>query len=158
MGRNTNIRDARVETALSIIGGPITFRRHDNLEELHAALFETTVDEIRDGQWGGDATDGTEYEASWDEWKQMMDAQGVYGFAHEEKREIHFWYAEDAPVELLHVFFGHEVGHIASTSLKAALTGDVEVDEELTADSYGAVALIVHRVLDIELRKRSQSH
>lgn len=112
----------------------VKLKRYETLEEVQAALMDTSVDQLSEYVIGTVDEAGEETEHSPDDVAaDIKEYLHIWGYSKD--RVIHYWVDSSCSRENLIRFFAHELGHMTGTSLE-----DV-TEEEARAERYAQVAV-----------------
>lgn len=119
--------------------------RHETAESIAAHHWRCeeegiTLAELRGCEIGGVTPDGEEASISFDAWMDGMTANGFWGYAATDEREVHLWAGPTATDEQILMLLGHELGHLLEPEF-AAEAPIPELNSEAWADTCGAVTL-----------------
>lgn len=114
---------------------------YDTPQEVHRAMWTPVAleegmsyEDICETLGGGTDADGNIVEITYEKEMAAIREMGVWGFADTLDRHIHAWADPSTPRETVIYMLAHEIAHLAGTP------SEDDVQEELRAESYGAVA------------------
>lgn len=114
-------------------------KKYNNLDEVLLASIDDSIsfEDVQETTVVCVSEDGDEMELSYEEYKESIEEQGLWGFVDNENT-IHVWFEEGISLKELIHFFGHEIGHKVGKPFKDTLK------EELRAETYGDTAELAY--------------
>ena len=122
--------------------------QHPTLEALERHVYQIPEDvPMADLEVSGQSGDGESITLTFQEYTDAIAKGGGMGYAkaNADRPEIHLWFAPSATPEQQAHILGHEIGHLVGSSKRG------HVAEEKRADTFGAVAAAVVRMLSTRL-------
>jgi len=116
--------------------------RHNTLDDLLAALYEISVEELQSSEMGGCDLNGDEYAFPYDEICSHIKVERCYGYADHKNQEIHLWIDAEDPPEFagLLALLSHEIAHNTGTQCVD------DMDEEKRAEEMSDVAVAAYEL------------
>jgi len=115
-----------------------TLKKYNSIDEIILACWKNednsiTLEDLKDSTIGGLDSNENEHEFSYEDQKEGIEKQGIWGWIGDDK-VIHCWIGKELSMEELIHFFAHEIGH------QTGIKDDDAFQEEMRAEGYGHTA------------------
>lgn len=117
-------------------------KKYDSIDEIILACWQNednsiTIEDLKESTVGGLDSNENEHEFSYEDQKEGIEQQGIWGWI-DDNKVINYWIGKELSMEELIHFFAHEIGH------QTGKKDDDEFQEEMRAEGYGYTATMAY--------------
>ena len=119
-----------------------SLKKYNSIDEVILASWQNEdnsiiLEDLKEATIGGLDINENEHEFSYEDQKEGIEKQGIWGWIGDDK-VIHYWIGKELSMEELIHFFAHDIGH------QTGIKDEDEFQEEMRAEGYGHTATMAY--------------